>query len=194
MLRRRLSRLARMSLKVAHDCAHDRPSVRFVYASRHGELQRTTTMLAGLADAEELSPTAFGFSVLNASAGLFSIVRQDKAPATAVSAAAESFGYGLLEACLQLAEHPDQPVLLVYADEPVPEIYGFAGPADRDALAVGLLLEKDAGMSVQCAGKPGGGENSQESQAQAFLRCLLHAQDSAWHSGGRTWFWTRHDG
>src|SRR5262245_30442488 len=45
LLRRRLSPLARISLKVAHDCTGDLGSVRMVYASRHGELNRTTEML-----------------------------------------------------------------------------------------------------------------------------------------------------
>ena len=41
-LRRRLSLFARMALKVAHDCAGDRIGVRIVFASRHGDLGRTT--------------------------------------------------------------------------------------------------------------------------------------------------------
>lgn len=98
MLRRRLSPLAKMSLKVAHDCTHDLPAVHFIYASRHDELNRTSAMLDELASGESLSPTAFSLSVLNASAGLFSILRHDKTPASAISAATESFGYGLLEA------------------------------------------------------------------------------------------------
>ncbi|HWT36772.1 MAG TPA: beta-ketoacyl synthase chain length factor, partial [Paraburkholderia sp.] len=36
MARRRLSTLSRIALKVAHDCAADKPSVRIVFASRHG--------------------------------------------------------------------------------------------------------------------------------------------------------------
>ena len=40
MLRRRLSPLAKMTLRVAYDCARDVPDVRIVYASRHGELLR----------------------------------------------------------------------------------------------------------------------------------------------------------
>ena len=68
MLRRRLSPLAKMTLRVAYDCARDVPDVRIVYASRHGELLRTTTMLESLAAKEELSPTLFSMSVLNASA------------------------------------------------------------------------------------------------------------------------------
>ena len=191
MLRRRLSPMARMSLKVAHDCVHDLPSIRFVYASRHGELNRTTTMLDNLASGEALSPTAFSMSVLNASAGLFSILRNDTAPATAISAAAESFGYGLLEASLQLASHPQQPVLLVFADEPVPEVYGQSEPGD-DAHAIAILLKSDAATTIAWTCSPGEKTASSETQSRAFLRCLEPGQDRAvWRGAGKNWSWNR---
>ena len=111
MLRRRLGMLAKMTLQVAQECAHDVPEVRFVYASRHGELKRTTMLLESICAKEELSPTLFGLSVLNASPGLFSMLQKNHAPATAISAGVSSFACGLLEAALQFAEKPQQPVL-----------------------------------------------------------------------------------
>jgi hypothetical protein len=192
MLRRRLSPQARMSLKVAHDCARDLASVRFVYASRHGELGRTTEMLEDIAAGESVSPTAFSMSVLNASAGLFSIARQDLAPTTAVSASRESFGYGLMEACLQLAERPHEPVLLVFADEPVPEVYG---ESDADcAHAIALLLKSDAAGALEwsCEARQSAGPaESAEPQSRAFLRCLdPGARAAAWDSATNSWSWS----
>ena len=189
LLRRRLSPMARISLKVAHDCVHDLGSVRMVYASRHGELGRTTEMLRDLAVGESVSPTAFSMSVLNASAGLFSIARQDRSASTAVSAGEESFGFGLLEACLQLASKPDEPVLLVYADEPVPDVYG---EADADcAHALGLLLGKEATTAISWSYAESGGEAGGESQSRAFLRCLQHDAAASWRGAHKTWTWKR---
>lgn len=190
MLRRRLSGLAKMSLRVAHDCAHDVPDVRFVYASRHGELVRTTAMLDHLAAQESLSPTAFSMSVLNASAGLFSILERNTAPSTAVSAAASSFGYGLLEACLQLAEKPEQPVLLVYADEPTPAVYAEVELGSLKAHAIGLLLQSDGATKISCRTMPGDSAPSTGSQSQAFLHCLENGE-SNWHGDGATWIWSK---
>jgi hypothetical protein len=190
MLRRRLSPMARMSLKVAHDCARGLPSVRLVYASRHGELSRTTAMLNGLAAGEIVSPTAFSMSVFNASAGLFSIVRNDIAPTTAISAAEESFGFGLLEACLQLASEPQRPVLLVYADEPVPEIYGWSEPGNAHAIAILLRSDADTTIAWSCA--PRENAASSETQSRAFLRCLEPGNTSAvWHGTRQSWSWSR---
>ncbi len=191
MLRRRLSLLAKMALKVAHDCVHDLPAVRFVYASRHGELTRTTSMLDDLAAGESISPTAFSMAVLNSSAGLFSILRHDTTPSTAISASAESFGNGLLEAYMQLVDDPERPVLLVYADEPAPDVYGRIEPEDSSAHAIGLLLQSGAPNAIACTSAPKNQTLSSESQSRAFLRCLEGASDSSWHGVGKSWAWSR---
>jgi hypothetical protein len=188
MLRRRLSPLARISLKVANDCAGGAGSLRMVYASRHGELNRTTGMLQDLAAGEPLSPTTFSMSVLNASAGLFSIARKDTAPATAVSAGEESFGFGLMEACLQHASRPGAPVLLVFADEPVPDVYGVR---DEDcAHAVGLLLGEEGGMRLTWSRSDSEGPPAGEPQSRAFLRCLKQGGISTWRGERAAWSWS----
>jgi len=190
LLRRRLSSLARMTLRVAYDCAQDMPTARLVYASRHGELARTTTMLESIADRETLSPTSFSMSVLNASSGLFSILQKNFAPATAISAGCSSFGYGLLEACLQLANNPQEPVLYVYADEPAPAVYGVDELPGSGAHALGMLLQSSAGTRIHCAIADEGRAASDEVQSRAFLRCLDRGM-ADWHDAGKTWSWTK---
>lgn len=190
MLKRRLSPLTKMMLRVAYDCARDAPDARLVFASRHGELVRTTTMLNSLATKEELSPTLFSMSVLNASAGLFSILQKNTSPSTAISAGCASFGYGLLEACFQLAQKPAQPVLFVYADEPAPAVYRVAEPPDTRAHALGLLLESSGETRISCSFTAGNSAPSNEGQSHAFLRCLDQGE-AKWSEAGRTWRWKR---
>ncbi|MGE5467985.1 MAG: beta-ketoacyl synthase chain length factor [Ignavibacteria bacterium] len=195
MLRRRLSSLAKISLKVAHECAHDQPSVRFVYASRHGDMTRTAGMLDALATGEPPSPTAFSLSVPNAAAGLFSILRHDDAPATAISAARSSFGFALLEAAMQYAEDPGLPVLLVYADEPVPEVFGV-GESEGNALphAVALLLSRHGATppmaEIACSMTPAVGCDDHGSHAMAFVESLSDGTAGAWCGEGRRWNWS----
>lgn len=188
MLRRRLSSLARIVLHVAHACASDVINARVVFASRHGELARTTKMLESLATGEELSPTLFSMSVLNASTGLFSILQKNTAPSTAISAGNASFGYGLLEACLQLVERPDQPVLYLYADEPAPAEYEAGEPPDQPTLVLGLLLDSSAPTRVACSSLATGAAPSNEVQARAFIRALDEGE-ATWNGGGKTWRW-----
>ncbi len=181
-----------MVLHVAHDCAHDIPGTRVVFASRHGELPRTTSMLESLANGEELSPTLFSMSVLNASTGLYSILQKNTAPATAISAGCASFGYGLLEACLQLDEEPEQPVLFIYADEPAPSLYEANESLTAKAHALALLLASSAQTRITCSSCAGQFTPSDEPQSQAFLRCLKDGR-AQWQDSGRTWFWELED-
>jgi hypothetical protein len=190
MLRRRLGALARMTLGVAHVCAGDAPDARIVFASRHGELARTVTLLESLANGEDMSPTLFSLSVLNASSGLFSILQKNTAPVTAISAGSASFGYGLLEACVQLAENPAQSVLYIYADEPLPSVYEEQELAGCSAHAVGLFLASGAETRIACSMDGSEAEPSGEVQSRAFLRCFEHGR-TAWQEAGKRWSWER---
>ncbi|QQC63814.1 beta-ketoacyl synthase chain length factor [Paraburkholderia ginsengisoli] len=142
IVRRRLSTLSKVALKVAHDCvAQD--AVRVVFASRHGELRRTTDILRSISAGEPVSPTAFSLSVLNAMTGVFGIARGDRSAASAISAGAETLGYALLEAHAQYATQPAAPVLLVYADEPADAAYGTIEDEVQGG-AIAILLDSDA--------------------------------------------------
>lgn len=144
--RRRLSPLSKMCLQVMHACAESVQGFHIVYASRHGELDRTTDLLLQMAQGEQVSPTGFSLAVLNATAGLYSIARGVVTPISAVSAGAQTFSMGLLEASLQ-AQSAGVPVLYVYADAPVPAIYGAAHAVTPDtpvAHALGMVLYPQA--------------------------------------------------
>ncbi|MDR2506391.1 MAG: beta-ketoacyl synthase chain length factor [Candidatus Accumulibacter sp.] len=190
MLRRRLSPLAKMTLSAAYECSKDVPGVRFVYASRHGELARTTVMLENLAEKEPLSPTSFSLSVLNASAGLFSMIFRNTAPTTAISACKSSFGYGLLEAFLQFSENPGQPVLYVFSDEPLPAIYGEEGVKENASHAIGLLLRDPPVARIRCSISRSTRAAVPELQSLAFLKCLERGR-SDWSDGEKMWLWER---
>jgi hypothetical protein len=195
-LRRRLSTLTRMSLKVANDCVGDTPHIHLVYASRHGDLNRTTAMLQDLANEEPLSPTAFSMSVLNAFAGVYSISKNEQLPSMSLSAGESSFGFGLLEACLQLANNPEVPVLFVYSDEPAPPIYGVLKEAFLPH-AIAMLLSNEASVKVNCEIAESQRADFKFSvdtntQSSTFLDCLNGSQGQ-WQGEGRVWTWGQHE-
>jgi hypothetical protein len=190
-LRRKLSALAKISLKVANECVEDAPYVHFVYASRHGDLKRTTEILKDLADGEQLSPTAFSMSVLNAVAGVYSISKSEQLPSTSLSAGESSFGFGLLEACMQLSSRPEVPVLFIYSDEPAPQIYQVENET-FDAHAIALLLSNDASIKVACEMNGSDISSGIYPQSYSFLDCL-NGTHSQWQGEGRVWTWSRHE-
>jgi len=188
MLRRRLGPLGRMLLQVAHECAGSLASMRVVLASQHGELSYTVAMLRALAADEPVSPATFSLSVHNAPAGLFSIVRGDRSPSTAVAAGEETLAQGLVEATAELDES-DQPVLFLYGDAPLPGEYrGFAERPDPQR-ALALLLERGAERAVTLEAAPARGTPSGEQQADAFFRHLADGRPGGWSGAQRSWSW-----
>ncbi|WP_414445567.1 beta-ketoacyl synthase chain length factor [Burkholderia sp. 22PA0106] len=204
MMRRRLSGLSRLALQAADNCAGDRAALRMVFASRHGELTRTTALLDAIASGEPVSPTAFGLSVLNAASGMFGIVRRDRSAATALSSGNETLGYALLEAHAQAESGPAcaPPVLLVYADEPANDLNDLYAAhddiADSEALAI-LIDGTDARGDLHCEMTAGDGTDAGAAGAacatqSAALRHCLNGQGAAiWRGRDATWRWSWHD-
>jgi hypothetical protein len=204
LLRRRLSTLSRAALKVAHDCAADRAQVRIVFASRHGELRRTTNILRDINAGLPVSPTSFSLSVLNAMTGIFGITRGDRAAASALSAGAETLGYALLEAHAQYTIDSSKPVLLVYADEPADPAYG---PIEEEVHggALAILLDGPAAGYLSCSRKSvaatGGGTKLPDafsdvyfaSQSQAVHHCLREHTATRWRNESSEWEWAWHE-
>jgi hypothetical protein len=157
-----------MALHVANKAGGENRSVATVFASQHGELNRTVDLLHALASAELPSPASFSLSVHNAAAGIFSIARSDCSPATAIAAGDETLLWAIQDGTSRLAADPSTPILLVYAEEPLPKEYNaFAGPAES-AFALALLLAPGAGTQLTWDENPDS-MRSKSSFAQAFL-------------------------
>ncbi len=127
MQRRRLSPFAKMALKVANDSIIDVvQDLPIVFSSRHGDLPKTSTLLADLADKNAISPTAFGLSVHNAIPSLFSILTNNKQAINAISAGQDSFMMALVDAYARLKSGLADEILFIHADQKLPETYlGF---------------------------------------------------------------------
>ncbi|MEM5452673.1 beta-ketoacyl synthase chain length factor [Paraburkholderia guartelaensis] len=200
MMRRRLSALSRMALQVAGDCVDAQTRTRVVFASRHGELRRTTDILRDIEANKPVSPNAFSLSVLNAMTGLFGIVRGDRSPATALSAGAQTLGYALLEGHALHTEDPESPVLVVYADEPADARYGTVEQeVQRGAFALLLDASEAPQGRLACSiaeNKPGSAAQARQfaTQSEALHHCLSGGESAAWQGSGGTWQWSWHVG
>jgi hypothetical protein len=196
-LRRRVSTIGRMMFRAIYGL-HDVPPARFVFCSRHGEYRRTQALLDAIATRQETSPAEFSLSVHNALAGLLSIAWQNDAGHTAIAAGSDSFGFGLLEAAACLKATPDEPVLLAYFDEPLPDEYAAFSDGEDSSLALALLLAPARGdgsdLTVSCETKRAGdpAQPSATEQARDFLRFLLSGEGERMSPGGVVrWRWRR---
>ena len=193
MLRRRAGFLGRMALEVAYECLGQDADVPTVFCSRHGEVARAVGLLGDLARGEPLSPTAFGLAVHNASAGLFSIARADRANHVALAAGPATLEHAAIEACGLLADGAPM-VLLVACDAPLPAVlsgfedcdeqpFAFAWamvPAGERPLRLGWRAEAEP--AAPASGTPG---------ALEVLRFQLGGETLVRHAAGKRWTWSR---
>lgn len=171
LLRRRLDRLGRMALATAWPCAEGRDSVRFVFGSRHGALERTVELLAAIARDEGLSPTLFSLSVHNSAAGLFSIARGDRSAATSLAAGPDTLGLALLEGANQVADGAGS-VLVCYSDDALAAPYSRYAEDGGTPFSVSLLLTDPEEAALQCRLVREDAAPA-EAPAQALMRFLL---------------------
>jgi hypothetical protein len=140
-LRRRISPIGQRMMAACLACGDGASVGRYVFASRHGEMTRTLSIMQSLAAQEQPSPADFSLSVHNALAGLLSIHAQNRAGHTALAAGPDTFGYALVEAVGWLCERPEDSVLICYGDDALPSPYGhFDEGSDGLPRVVALLL------------------------------------------------------
>lgn len=193
MQRRRLSRMARMGFRAIEDCLDEgRPALPMVFASRHGELTRSHSLLECLAREETLSPKDFSLSVHNATTGLYSIFRGNHEPSTAIAAGADSLPAGLLE-CLMQSSAVDGECLLVWVEETVPEFYrGYLpAPTPNACLAMRVAPAGRGGRRMRFRTGPADGNepaSSEEEVLRNMLSVLLaHRMSSEWTGSRCRW-------
>ena len=148
--RRRLSQLTKMSLKVIFECLQDYKetdqNINSVFASRYGEWRQTFNLLESISNQEELSPAGFSFSVHNTVAGLYSLIFNNTASYTSLSANEYTFMTALIEA-LGLLQNTKE-VLLIIADENTPELYKETFPFPSIPFAIAFLLDNSPKYSL----------------------------------------------
>jgi hypothetical protein len=143
MLRRRAGFFGKMALEVAYQCLGQRFDVTTVFTSRHVDAARSVGLLLDLAKGMPLSPTSFGLSVHNATGGLFSIARGDRASNIALAAGKSSVEHAVIEAC-GLLEEGEPSVLLVAYDCPLPIPYSAFQDCDEQPFAWAWLMRPPA--------------------------------------------------
>lgn len=193
MLRRRLSPLARATLAVGERLLPAGESAQVVYASRHGDMRRTVELLDAIVTDDPLSPTTFSLSVHNALLGLWGIVRQDRSPTLALAAGEASFAWGLVEGMSRSLDEPDQNVILLYADEPLPGPYAAFEDTGALPVVMGIHFQGRGQESLRIGWEEAQAEASAEPGVLAFLRAWFGREgEGHWRAGERVWSWSRH--
>ncbi|MGH8109927.1 MAG: beta-ketoacyl synthase chain length factor [Arenimonas sp.] len=201
MQRRRLERVGRTALQVAYWCqTAEVADIPLVFASRHGDIQRTYEMLEVLARKEALSPTHFGLSIHNAIVAQYSIARQLKQNYLAVAAGLSTAEAAVIEAIGLLNDGHDEVMVVMY-DGLLPESYQqFQDEAGAEyAWAWRMKKAESNPVSGTFSLEIGAGDRSEAGSQSSLphgldvMRFVL-SNETGLHffDGSRHWNWYRH--
>lgn len=121
--RRRLPPFARDVLRCALPLLREAPQTPVVYSSPNGDLDSTLTLLKDIARHELLSPALFALSVHNAPAGALSQCLAGPGDQISIAGDEATLSAGLVEAYARLASGECASLLLIHAEERLPETY-----------------------------------------------------------------------
>ena len=195
MLRRRAGLLGKMALEVAYQCLDGRTGIPTVFCSRHGEVLRAVELLTDLAQGAPLSPAGFGLAVHNASAGLFSIARADRASHIALAAGSATVEHGVIEACGLLADGAPEVMLVAY-DCGLPPVFAHFEDCAEQPHAWAWLMAPAAADAIRLGWEaaPSDGEPAADALPGGLdvLRFQLSGQRQLRRTAAaRRWTWTR---
>ena len=144
IFRRRLSQLTKMTVQVVHDIFFDGTldkNTKLVFVSFRGELEREFKVNKTLIEEESILPAAFSLSVFNAAISQATIALGLKGGYSCVFPSGADFASGMLSAAAPvLAQGGDAKIVLVYADENVPDYYKEFLKGPNEPLAFAALL------------------------------------------------------
>lgn len=151
MQRRRLSAFTKMALHCAYQASAGDYSLPVIFSSRHGDLHKTSSLLDSLASRDSLSPTAFSMSVHNASAGLLSILTDNKSSSNTISAGRDSLFMAIVDAYARLMTSDEEKVLVVHCDQALPDAYlEFSDEIQVDH-CVAFVMSKSSEQGIELA-------------------------------------------
>ena len=191
MARRRMSSLSKLAVQTALRLIENQNVDYLVFASRHGELTRTSALLEDILNGNDASPMAFSQSVHNTAAGLFTITAKQSIPVTSIAAGENTFHSALIEASAYLYDNPNHRVLVVDFDEPLPSHYEIFEKEAYQGYALGLILSVGEDIRVEWSNKP---SVSLEVLPHG-LQCIanLVGSNDQWNVNSQStqWIWTR---
>jgi hypothetical protein len=141
-LKRRLGRLGNIAVTLMEQAASFTHGERipWITASRHGDTDRMIHLFSSLLNYEQISPTDFSLSVHNAIYSLYSIMTGNFCTNTALSAGANSFETGLLEA-FTLSKIKNSKVGYIYYDVPLDSVYDDLLDNLNSPIAIAMILD-----------------------------------------------------
>lgn len=140
--RRRLSQLTKMVLHVGHRLMEGN-SIKTILCSQFGEITQQHHITQGILEKGEVRPSNFSLSVFNTPLSLLSIHENNQESNIVLLGGESGLVNGLTSALSRLKSPNCDSVLLLFADELLPDDYQSLDYSDSEPFAFGLVLNQD---------------------------------------------------
>ena len=169
LFRRRLSQISRMTVHVVHSLlekCHFDNDTKIVFVSFRGEIAREFSINKGIINEKMMLPAGFSLSVFNTPVALATIAFGLTGGYSAIYPSKGDFSSALKNAFAPVLCGDEKNIVLVYADELVPECYGV----DSTPLAFASLIKSEKSENFMQFT-----DIIEEKSPVAFLKRLLEA-------------------
>ncbi len=143
LFKRRLSQVTRATIQVLHDLLEDVPEAsgyKQIFTSFRGEIEREFTINRGIIEDCEILPAGFSLSVFNTPIAAATLCLGLKAGYSVIYPSKGKFSDALKGAASPVLCGAENVVVLVYADEYVPDEYGSLKPERNCGFAFACVL------------------------------------------------------
>ena len=146
LFRRRLSQITKMTVHVIHELiekTHIDKETKLVFISQRGEIARTFSVTKTLIEENMILPAGFSLSVFNTPISSATLAFGLKGGYSVIYPSRGNFAYAFKAAAAPVLAGTEKQVIVVYADELVPEAYGDKWSAENYPLAFAGILSSD---------------------------------------------------
>ena len=146
LFRRRLSQITKMTVHVIHSLlekSHVDKETKIVFTSLRGEIARTFSVTKDLVQENMVLPASFSLSVFNTPVSSATLAFGLKGGYSVIYPSREDFSQAFKAAVAPVLAGTEKQIILVYADELVPDAYGDKRPAENIPLAFACIISSE---------------------------------------------------
>ncbi len=146
LFRRRLSQITKMTIHVVHNLLENSKipkETKLVFISLRGEIEREFTINKGIIEDGMILPAGFSLSVFNTPISSATLAFGLKGGYSVLYPSQNNFSDAFKSAVAPVLAGTEKEIILVYADELVPEVYGDKRPSENFPLAFACLVSSE---------------------------------------------------
>ena len=146
LFRRRLSQITKMTVHVVHlllEKSHIDKETKIVFTSQRGEIARTFSVTKDLVQENMILPASFSLSVFNTPISSATLAFGLKGGYSVIYPSKGDFSQAFKAAVAPVLAGTEKEIMLVYADELVPEAYADKRPEENIPLAFACIVSSE---------------------------------------------------